>query len=291
MAEREVLAERFAAVRPHLTSVAYAMLGSISDAEDAVQESWLRLERVAVDEIEDLRGWLTAVVGRICLDMFRARKARPVDYVGTWLPEPIVADDADGPEGHAMLTDSVSMALLVVLESLSPLERLAFVLHDVFGMSFEEIAGAMDRNAEAVRQLASRARRRVREAPQPERDVVRQRRVVDAFLDAARGGDFEELLHVLAPDVVLRFDIAPDVNMPTLVGAEAVARHVMSTAPQFISLVSPVLVNGAAGALFGTRQDPVSVVAFTVVEDRIAAINLVVNPTKLAHLSFGTSAG
>jgi RNA polymerase sigma factor (sigma-70 family) len=285
--DRDLVAERFDAVRPHLTSVAYAMLGSIADAEDAVQECWIRLDRVAAADIEDLRGWLTTVVGRICLDVFRARKSRPVDYVGTWLPEPIVSGDPQSPEGHAEMTDSVSMALLVVLENLSPSERLAFVLHDVFGLPFEEIAQAMDRSAEAVRQLASRARRRVREAPQPDRDVVRQRRVVDAFLEAARGGDFNGLLQVLAPDVVLRFDIAPDVNMPSIVGADAVAGHVLNTAPRFVSLATPVLVNGAAGALFGTRQDPVSVLGFTVVDGRIAALNLVVNPAKLRHLSLG----
>ncbi len=290
MTDRTALADRFDAVRPHLTSVAYAMLGSVSDAEDAVQECWIRLDRAAAEEIEDLRGWLTAVVGRICLDMFRARKSRPVDYVGTWLPEPIVSGDPDSPEEHAVRSDSVSMALLVVLESLSPSERLAFVLHDVFGMPFEDIAGAMDRSTEAVRQLASRARRRVRQAPQPDRDLARQRRVVDAFLEAARTGDFEGLLQVLAPDVVLRFDVAPNVSMPTLVGADAVARHVLRTAPRFISLATPALVNGSAGALFGTRQDPLSVVGFTVVDGRIAALNLVVNPAKLVHLSFGSAA-
>jgi RNA polymerase sigma-70 factor (ECF subfamily) len=285
MADRDVIAERFESVRPHLTSVAYAMLGSVSEAEDAVQEAWIRLDHSEVEAIEDLRGWLTTVVGRICLDMFRARKSRPVDYIGTWLPEPIVVDASSSPEEEAILSDSVSMALLVVLESLSPAERLAFVLHDVFGMPFDDIAGAMDRSIEAVRQLASRARRRVREAPQPDRDLGRQRRVVDAFLSAARTGDFDGLLAVLAPDVVLRFDIAADVHMPTLVGAESVANHVMRTAPRFISLASPALVNGTAGALFGTRQDPLSVLAFTVVDGRIAALNLVVNPQKLRHLS------
>ena len=291
MIDRDDLAAQFDEVRPHLISVAYAMLGSLTEAEDAVQESWIRLDRAGAEDIDSLRGWLTTVVGRVCLDMFRARKSRPVDYVGTWLPEPIVSGDSDSPEGHAELTDSVSMALLVVLESLSPSERLAFVLHDVFGLPFEEIAGAMDRNVEAVRQLASRARRRVRDAPQPDRDVARQRRVVDAFLDAARSGDFNRLLEVLAPDVVLRFDISAEVNMPTLVGVEEVARHVIRTAPMFISLASPVLVNGAAGALFGTRQDPVSVVGFTVVDGRIAAVNVVVNPDKLRHLSLGPTSG
>lgn len=286
MTDRDDLAQRFAQVRPHLTSVAYAMLGSITEAEDAVQESWLRLDRSAAGEIEDLRGWLTTVVGRICLDMFRARKSRPVDYVGTWLPEPLVSDTDIGPEEQTVLADSVGLALLVVLESLSPAERLAFVLHDVFGMPFEEISNVLERSVEAVRQLASRARRRVREAPEPDRNVETQRRVVDAFLDAARSGDFTGLLKVLAPDAVLRFDIGPELNMPTLVGAEAVARHVLATAPRFVALAQAVLVNGAAGALFGSRVDPISILGFTVVDGRIAALNLVANPAKLRRLAF-----
>ena len=282
----DVLAERFEELRPHLTSIGYAMLGSVSEAEDAVQESWLRLQRVDAATIDDLRGWLTTVVGRVCLDALRARRARPVDYVGTWLPEPLVSEPADrGPEEQAELADAVGLALLVVLENLNPTERIAFVLHDVFALPFGEVARVIGHTPDSARQLASRARRRVQSAPQPDADRATQRRVVDAFLDAARNGDFQALLNVLAPDVVLRFDIGPEVDMPDLHGAETVARHVLSTAPRFIARVRPAVVNGSAGALFGTREKPVSVLDFTVVGGRIAALNLIVNPAKLKHLA------
>lgn len=285
MNDPAALAEQFDRLRSHLASVAYAMLGSVTEAEDAVQESWMRLERVDPGTVEDLRGWLTTVVGRICLDILRTRRSRPVDYLGTWLPEPLVVEASDsGPEQQAMLADSVGLALLVVLENLNPSERLAFVLHDVFGMPFDEIGHVIDRSTDSARQLASRARRRVRSAPQPDRDVATQRRVVDAFLDAARQGNFDALLSILAPDVVLRFDIGPDVAMPDLTGRDKVANHVLAAAPRFIANARPVLVNGAAGALFGTRADPISVLGFTVVDGRIAALNLIVNPAKLRHL-------
>ena len=205
------LTDQFELSRPYLQSVAYSMLGSVSEAEDAVQECWIRLDRSEADRIADLRGWLTTVVGRICLDMLRSRKSRREESAGTWLPEPIVGEPSEaGPEHQAVLADSVGLALLVVLESLSPPERLAFVLHDIFAVPFDEIARIMDRTPDSTRQLASRARRRVRAAPQPEPDVTVQRRVVDAFLAAARSGDFDALLEVLAPDVVLRFDFGPD---------------------------------------------------------------------------------
>ena len=228
------------------------------------------------------------MVGRICLDMLRARKARREDYSGTWLPEPLVEEpDEAGPEHQAELADSIGMALLVVLESLSPSERLAFVLHDVFALPFEEIAQIMDRSTEAARQLASRGRRRVQAAPRPDPDLGLQRRVVDAFLAAAREGDFEALLSVLAPDVVLRFDLGRDLSpQGPMVGAEPVARHVLTTAPRYIALATPVVVNGSAGALFGSRDRPISVLSCTVVDGRIAALDLVVDPAKLRHLSF-----
>jgi RNA polymerase sigma-70 factor (ECF subfamily) len=284
--DQDVLAHRFEELRPHLTSVGYAMLGSIAEAEDAVQESWVRLQRADARTIEDLRGWLTTVVGRICLDVLRARRSRPVEYLGTWLPEPLVSDPAEpGPEEQAELADAVGLALLVVLENLGPAERIAFVLHDVFALPFDEVGRILGHTTASARQLASRARRRVQSAPQPDSDVATQRRVVDAFLDAARNGDFDALLGVLAPDVVLRFDIAADVDMPDLHGGEAVARHVLSTAPRFIARVRPALVNGNAGALFGTRENPVSVLDFTIVQGRIAALNLIVNPAKLRHLA------
>jgi len=190
--------------------VAYGMLGSVSEAEDAVQQAWLRLGRSDTEAIIDLRAWLTTVVGRICLDMLRARRNHPVESVGAWLPEPLVQEPgADGAEEQAVIADSVGMALLVVLESLSPAERLAFVLHDVFDMRFDEVGQIIGRTELATRQLASRARRRVRSAPQPDRDQAVQRRAVTAFLAAARNGDFEALLRILAPDAVLRFDLGP----------------------------------------------------------------------------------
>ncbi len=291
MPEQSWLAAQFEQWRPHLTSVAYSMLGSVSEAEDAVQESWLRLDRSDADAINDLRAWLTTVVGRICLDMLRARKARREDYPGTWLPEPLVAEQAeDGPEQQSVLADSVGLALLVVLESLTPAERLAFVLHDIFAMPFGEIGRIVDRTPEAARQLASRARRRVQAAPQPDPDLGTQRRVVDAFLAAARDGDFDALLRVLDPDVVLRFDTGPDARtalppLAALTGAQPVARFVASRAPRFVTLAKPVLVNGAAGVLFGTRRRPLSVLSFTVVGGRIAALDLVADPAKLRHLN------
>ena len=293
-AEPGWLAEQFEHWRPHLTSVAYSMLGSIGEAEDAVQEAWFRLDRSHPDAINDLRAWLTTVVGRISLDMLRARKARPEDAMGSWLPEPLVTGaSAAGPEAQSVLADSVGLALLVVLESLTPAERLAFVLHDIFAMPFGEIGRIVDRTPEAARQLASRARRRVRSAPQPDADPAAQRRAVDAFLAAARDGDFGALLRVLDPGVVLRFDLGPDNPefLPALTGADAVARHIMRTAPRFIALARPVWVNGAAGALFGTPGDPVSVLSFTVAGGRIAELGMVSDPAKLRHLAVELPAG
>ncbi|HEV2244249.1 MAG TPA: RNA polymerase sigma factor SigJ [Streptosporangiaceae bacterium] len=281
------LADQFEHWRPHLASVAYAMLGSVSEAEDAVQQAWLRLDRSDADAIVDLRAWLTTVVGRICLDMLRARKARPVDYIGAWLPEPLVEEPAaDGPEQQALMADSVGMALLVVLESLSPAERLAFVLHDVFDMRFDEVGQIIGRTELATRQLASRARRRVRGAPRPDPDLGVQRRAVSAFLAAARNGDFEALLQVLAPDVVLHFDLGPGREpLPTLAGAGVVAGHVTRSAPRFVAHARPAVVNGAAGLLFGTRDEPISVLSFTVAGGRIVELDMVSDPAKLRHLA------
>src|SRR5439155_20153000 len=206
--EQDWLAERFEEHRPHLQAVAYRMLGSVSEAEDAVQEAWFRLARSDADAVTNLGGWLTTVVGRVCLDLLRARRLRQEDYAGTWLPEPVVSVDmAQDPEQEALLADSVGLALLAVLELLTPAERLAFVLHDMFGVPFDEIGEIVGRNATATRQLASRARRRVRGAvPSPDPDLARQREVVDAFLAASRAGDFEALVAVLDPDVVFRID-------------------------------------------------------------------------------------
>jgi RNA polymerase sigma-70 factor, ECF subfamily len=286
------LVGQFEVSRPHLRAVAYGMLGSMSEAEDAVQESWLRLSRSDQSAINDLRSWLTTVVGRICLDMLRARRASREDYPGTWLPEPIVRDEpahsapAD-PEQQAVVADSLGIALLVVLETLTPAERLAFVLHDVFAMPYEEIGPVVGRTTEAARQLASRARRRVRQAPHPDGDLARQRRVVDAFLAAARGGDFDALLAVLDPQVTFRVDSGParKLRLQPLVGADPVARQVLATAPKFLSLCSPVIVNGGPGTLAGPRERPIGVVGFTVVGDQIVAIDVVADPAKLHPMS------
>ncbi|MGB2952648.1 MAG: RNA polymerase sigma factor SigJ, partial [Gaiellaceae bacterium] len=249
MNEHDWLAERFEGERPHLRAVAYRMLGSISEAEDAVQESWLRLSRANAGKVDNLRGWLTTVVGRVCLDMLRARRSRREQYVGDWLPEPIVTvETGDDPEQEALLADSVGLALLVVLETLTPAERLAFVLHDMFAVSFEEIAGIVGRTPAAARQLASRARRRVQGAtPSPDLDLALQRKVVDAFLAAARAGDFEALLEVLDPDVVFRADTRR--VRPPVIGAAAVARELLARGAPFAPFARPAIVNGAAGAV------------------------------------------
>jgi RNA polymerase sigma factor (sigma-70 family) len=260
-------AEQFEEHRPHLQAVAYRMLGSVGEAEDAVQEAWLRLSRTDRDTIDNLGGWLTTVVGRVCIDMLRARRARREDHT----PEPIVVTEAeDGPEQEAMLADSVGLALMVVLETLTPAERLAFVLHDMFAMPFGDIAALVDRTPEAARQLASRARRRVRgAAPSPDGDFARQRQLVEAFLAAARAGDFEALLGVLAPDAVLRLD-----GRPIRTGSD-VARLAAANGPKFAPSCRVVLVNGAPGlAVFGP-EGPMGVTGFTIVEGRIATIDVI----------------
>jgi RNA polymerase sigma-70 factor (ECF subfamily) len=298
-------AEAFERLRPHLTSVAYSMLGTVSEAEDAVQESWIRLHRSDQAAINDLKAWLTTVVARVCLDLLRARRARREVGAGAWLPEPVVSELREGgsptrdgrdneprepgdsePEQRALLADAVGLALLVVLENLSPAERLAFVLHDVFGLPFAEIGQIVGRDERAARQLASRGRRRVRAAPEPDTDPTTQRRAVDAFLAAARGGDFEGLLRILDPDVVLRFDLGPDspVTMPTRRGAAAVADQVMRTAPLYADLARPVRVNGLAGLQFGPPERPLSVLHVTVSGGRIVALDLVIDPAKVHPL-------
>jgi RNA polymerase sigma factor (sigma-70 family) len=289
MDEQTWQAEQFERHRDHLHAVAYRMLGSLSEADDAVQEAWLRLSRSDADAVENLGGWLTTVVGRVCLDMLRTRRSRREDYVGTWLPEPVVAaDQAAGPEDEALLADSVGLALLVVLETLSPAERLAFVLHDTFGVPFDEIAPIVGRTPAAARQLASRARRRVRgAAPVPEPDLARQREVVGAFLAAARAGDFDALVAVLDPDVVFRADggEAGRGVLPPVQGAEKVAQRVLSRGARFAPLGRPALVNGAAGAFVEVGGVVRAVVGFTVVDDRIVEIDLLLDPEKLRRVA------
>jgi RNA polymerase sigma-70 factor (ECF subfamily) len=284
--DREWLAGQFEALRPRLQSVAYSILGSLSDAEDAVQECWLRLDRSSPATVADLQAWLTTVVARICLDMLRRRRNRRESQLGDWLPEPIVESDHSDPEHETLVADSVGLALLVVLETLTPSQRLAFVLHDVFGVPFEEIAPVVDRTPEAARQLAARARRRVQAAPKPDPDLARQRQVVDAFLIAARSGDMRGLLEVLDPDVVFRADVgavAGGASFP-VVGARAVVERVLQTAPRFAPHARPAIVNGQAGAVFAPEGRPVGVIGFTVVNGLIVAIDLIADPQKLRRL-------
>jgi RNA polymerase sigma-70 factor (ECF subfamily) len=285
MAERDWLTERFEEHRPHLRAVAYRMLGSLSEADDAVQEAWIRLNRTDTSEVENIGGWLTTVVARISLNVLRSRKARREEPMGVRLPEPIV-DRADGmdPEHEALLADSVGLALLVVLETLSPPERLAFVLHDIFAMPFDEIAPIVDRSPEAARQLASRARRRVQgEKTVPDADLDTQRKVVDAFLAAARDGDFEALLEVLDPDVVLRADLGPAGGSREVRGARAVAGQALFFSR--IGLVTqPALVNGAVGAVTTRDGEPFAVGGITVRGGKIVEIDILGDPERLGRL-------
>jgi RNA polymerase sigma factor (sigma-70 family) len=281
------LAHRFETHRDHLRAVAYRMLGSLSEADDAVQESWLRLSRSDTSDVENLAGWLTTVVGRVCLDMLRSRKARREEFV----PDPIISrEDADpeGPEQSALLADSVGLALLVVLDTLSPGERLAFVLRDMFAMPFDEIAPIVGRSEAATRQLASRARRRVQGAPvAPDPDVARQREVVDAFLAAARGGDFEALVTVLDPDVVLRADRGVALGGSIEVtGAAAVANQALTFSRLGAGggTVRRALVNGAAGVVATRDGRPFSVLGFTVSGGRIVEIDILADPVRLDRL-------
>ncbi|GAA4714495.1 RNA polymerase sigma factor SigJ [Phytohabitans rumicis] len=285
MDEYDWLVERFETHRPHLKAVAYRMLGSLSEADDAVQEAWLRLSRSNTTDVLNLGGWLTTVVGRVCLDMLRTRTARREVSMAEHLPDPIVSP-ADGidPEQEALLADSVGLAMLVVLDSLAPAERLAFVLHDTFAVPFEEIATIVGRSPAAARQLASRARRRVQgAAAPPDPDVHRQREVVDAFLAAARGGDFEALVAVLDPDVVLRADRGAVAGLSKLHGAAAVAEQALTFA-RFAYSPQPVLVNGAAGVLNTADGKPVALMTFTIRDGKIAEIDIIADPERLAQL-------
>jgi RNA polymerase sigma-70 factor (ECF subfamily) len=282
--------ECFEQHRPHLSAVAYRMLGSVSEADDALQEAWLRIRDRDAAGVENMRAWLTTVVGRVCLNMLRARRTRREER-SVHVPDPVVSVEDNGPEHDVQLAESVSLALLVVLDALTPAERLAFVLHDVFGVPFADIAAALDRSEAAAQQLASRARRRVRNSPQPDADVARQRRVVDAFFAASRDGDFDALLAVLDPDVELRIDggvLRADASL-ALRGADAVAAHT-ATYSKLYPFVRPALVNGAAGAIVAPPDRVFSVMGFTVANGRIVQIDALLDPDRLAQLDLAAPA-
>jgi RNA polymerase sigma-70 factor (ECF subfamily) len=289
MDESKWLADQFEQHRPHLRAVAYRMLGSLSEADDAVQDAWLRLSRSEASEIKNLGGWLTTVVARVCLNMLRARNVRREESLEVHLPDPIVSPEGElQPEEEALLADSVGLALQVVLDSLAPAERLAFVLHDMFELPFEEIAPMIGRNPAAARQLASRARRRVKgaEIPEPDPDLARQREVVDAFFSAARGGDFDALVAVLDPNVVLRADFGPRRPAASTVirGAAAVARQARLGANPAAQL-HPALVNGAAGVVVTVRGRPFVVMAFTVAAGKIVEIDVIGDPDRVRRIA------
>ncbi|MFE6841915.1 sigma-70 family RNA polymerase sigma factor [Streptomyces sp. NPDC057686] len=297
MSEQDALARRFEEYRPHLRAVAYRMLGSISESEDAVQEAWLRLSRSDVTAVENLGGWLTTVVGRVCLDMLRSRTTRREDpledqdgYVR--LPDPVVTGlAAIDPEQEVLVADSVGIALLVVLETLAPAERLAFVLHDLFAVPFDEIAPVLGRTAASTRQLASRARRRVQgAAPAPDTDLVRTREVVEAFLAASRGGDLDALLDLLDPDVVARSDGGTLRRSAVRRGAADVASSAVMFA-RIASAAHPVFVNGIPGVLAMVEGKPLSLMAFTVKDGKIVALDILADPQRLAQIDLGAVLG
>jgi RNA polymerase sigma factor (sigma-70 family) len=288
MTDEEFLTRRFEEQRPRLQGVAYRMLGSSSEAEDAVQDVWMRLDRSDSDAIENFGGWLTTVTGRVCLNRLRARGTHPEDSVGAHVPDPVITrEDSDDPEQAAVLADAVSLALHVVIETLPPAERLAFVLHDLFAVPFDEIAPILDRSPAATRQLASRGRRRVQGAPVPDADRSRHRAVVDAFFAASRGGDFEGLLAVLDPDVVVRSDggaTRPEVTAVAR-GAETVAsRAMMFSQAGAGGEVRPVLVNGAVGILVLEDGRPITVMGFTVRGGAIVEIDILADSERVGAL-------
>jgi len=286
MNEPQLLADRFEANRTRLRAVAYRMLGSVSEADDAVQEAWLRLNRSDASGVQNLEGWLTTVVARVCLDVLRTRRTRGEEPLGPHVPEPIVdREDGAHPEHEALLSDAVGLALLVVLETLAPDERLAFVLHDMFAVPFEEIAPIVERSPQATRQLASRARRRVRgAAPVPDADLGAQWEVVEAFQAAARKGDFDALVAVLDPDVVLRADGGTTGLSRHVQGAEAVAGQALFWEQQADLTLRRVLVNGIPGVVAIRNGKPFSVGAFTVEDGKIVEIDFLADPERVARL-------
>jgi RNA polymerase sigma factor (sigma-70 family) len=289
--ERTWLTERFEEHRTRLRAVAYRMLGSLSEADDAVQEAWLRLSRADTSGVDNLAGWLTTVVARVCLNMLRSRQSRREESLDLHMPDPIIShEDGPNPEQEAVLADSVGLALLVVLETLTPAERLAFVLHDMFAVPFEEIAPMIERSPVAARQLASRARRRVQgQAPAPDPDLARQREVVDAFFAASRDGDFDALVAVLDPDVVLRSDGGTARARHTVMihGARAVAAQAV-TFTRLAPFVRPALINGAAGVVVAAGGRALSVMGFTVAGGKIVAIDVLSDPERVADLDLAT---
>ncbi|MGH2460239.1 MAG: sigma-70 family RNA polymerase sigma factor [Chloroflexota bacterium] len=296
MDEREWLAEHFEEHRAHLKAVAYRMLGSLTEADDAVQDAWLRLSRSGASGIENLGGWRTTIVARVCLNMLRSRNGRREEPLGAYVPDPIISfEDGAGPEHEALLADSVGLALQVVLDTLAPAERLAFVLHDMFDVPFEEIAPMVERSPDAARQLASRARRRVRGlARAPDTELVAQRRVVDAFLAAARDGDLDALVAVLDPGVVLRADSGPARPRATRVvrGAIAVARSSLGGARRHpAARLRPVLVNGAAGVIMLDGGQPVAVWGITVAGGKIVEIDILADPERLRRVDLAILEG
>lgn len=290
MTENDWLAERFEEHRTHLRAVAYRLLGSLAEADDAVQEAWLRVNRAGAGDVHNLGGWLTTIVARVALNMLRSRNVRRELPIGVHLPDPIISRDGElQPEEEAMLADSVGLALLVVLDSLGPAERLAFVLHDVFRLPFEEIAPMVGRTPAAARQLASRARRRIEgsEIPSPDPDRSRQRAVVDAFFSAARGGNFDGLLALLDPEIVLRADFGakhPDRSI-VMHGASEVARSAIVGAAIAGAVVVPVLVNGAAGAVIVVGGRPFAVMGFIVAEGRILEMDVIADPHRVRGIA------
>jgi RNA polymerase sigma-70 factor (ECF subfamily) len=283
------LADRFEEHRTHLRAVAYRMLGSLAEADDAVQDTWLRISRADASQVENLGGWLTTIVARVCLNMLRSRNTRREQPLGVHIPDPVVSPEGTlQPDEEALLADSVGLALLVVLDALSPAERLAFVLHDMFELPFEEIAPMVGRTPAAARQLASRARRRVSgaELPAPDPDLARQREVVDAFFLAARGGDFDALVALLDPDVVLRSDFGARRPGASRVvhGAAAVAGQALTAALPTAEL-HPALVNGAAGVVVTVRGRPFAVMGFSVADGRIVEIDAIADPERVGRIA------
>jgi RNA polymerase sigma factor (sigma-70 family) len=280
MADVEVLAHELERHRPRLWAMAYRMLGSVAEADDALQEAWLRIRRTPAEGVWNPGGWLTTAVAHVCLDLLRARRARPEDPGGVRLPDPIItAEDVRSPETEALLADSVGMALQVVLGTLNPAERVALVLHDSFAVPFEDVAVILDRTPEAARQLASRARRRVRAAPAPDTGIAAQRRVVGAFFDAARRGDLDGLVEVLDPDVLLRGDLGDGTLREITGSGEAAAEAVRFAHPQ--AELRPVLVNGAAGVVVSVHGQPSVIMAFTVTGGWVAEIDVLADTARV----------